>query len=307
MKILGDSRFYWRLRMGLGIAAVQNTLELWQQGFFKNSKRVVEMGSQELHLKTADFEELVEMACVEGYKKENFTNLDNWPSGPRCSAKPFYQMLGIEDYSCFDFSKQHGAIPHDYNLPFEDTSLYSQFDLVTDHGACEHAFNIGETYRTMHRLCKPGGLIVVAQSLWGGNGYYNFDRSFFEGLAAANNYKILYSSYTLFEKAKTEHGSDLQFHVPMNRELLHSLDLTKLHGIGVYGVLQKQGEADFEYPYQGHFLSQRQKHFGFNRLFFRDPPSYSYIPNVSGSQPTRAILKVLGQRLIKKARAILPF
>ena len=65
-------------------------------------------------------------------------------------------------------NKQHGSIPQDFNLPLEDTSLYSQFDLVTDHGACEHAFNIAETYRTMHRLCKPKGLIVIAQSLWGG-------------------------------------------------------------------------------------------------------------------------------------------
>ena len=41
--------------MGLGLAAVQNTLELWQQGLLNTANKVVEMGSQELHLKTADF------------------------------------------------------------------------------------------------------------------------------------------------------------------------------------------------------------------------------------------------------------
>ena len=44
--------------MGLSIAAVQNTLELWQQGLLNTANKVVEMGSQELHLKTADFEDM---------------------------------------------------------------------------------------------------------------------------------------------------------------------------------------------------------------------------------------------------------
>ena len=57
--------------MGLGIAAVQNTLELWQQGLLNTANKVVEMGSQELHLKTDDFEDMVNMAGVNNYKKEN--------------------------------------------------------------------------------------------------------------------------------------------------------------------------------------------------------------------------------------------
>ena len=80
--------------MGLGIAAVKLNLELWQRSFFKNIKSVVDIGSQELHLKQADFEELLRVAGVTTYKKENFTPLANWPGQPRCSAKPFYEMLG---------------------------------------------------------------------------------------------------------------------------------------------------------------------------------------------------------------------
>ncbi|HCX20574.1 MAG TPA: hypothetical protein DHN29_01595 [Cytophagales bacterium] len=151
--------------MGLGIAAVQNTLELWQQGFFQNTNKVVEMGSQELHLKATDFEEMVTMAGVTNYEKGVFPNLDNWPKQPRCSSKSLYSMLGIDEYYSFDINEELGSISHDYNLPFKDTSLYSQFDLVTDYGACEHAFNIAEAYRTMHRLCRPGGLIIIAQML----------------------------------------------------------------------------------------------------------------------------------------------
>jgi hypothetical protein len=186
-------------------------------------------------------------------------------------------------------------------------SFYSQFDVVTDHGACEHAFNIGEAYRTMHRLCKPGGLIIIAQNIWGGNGYYNFDSAFFDGLAAANKYHILYSSYMINTKEKTDNGSTLQFHVPMNRKLLDTIDITKVESIGIYGVLKKQVEAEFEYPYQGGCLSEKQGNIGFNRLFHRDPPSYSYIPIGIDSQRTPLLIKTIIERVKRKLRRKLPF
>ena len=289
--------------MGLGMAAVQHTLELWQQGLFKNAKKVVEMGSQEIHLKRTDFEKLIKTANVVNYEKDNFLNLDNWPKQPRCSSKPLYQMLGIDEYFSFDLNEQHGSISHDYNLPFEDTSLYSEFDLVTDYGSCEHAFNIAEAYRTMHRLCKPGGLIIIAQSLWGGNGYYCFDKPFFEGIAAANNYKILFDSYIISPVKKSRSGNDLQFHIPMNRDLLNTINTTNVSAIGVHAVMQKQLKADFQFPYQNLYLSEQQGHLGFNRLFYRDPPSYSYIPSVN--PPGKLLLRMLIQKIKRRVFSIL--
>ena len=82
----------------------------------------------------------------------------------------------LEEYTSIDLNEELGAFSHDFNSPLENEELISQFDLVTDHGANEHAFNIAETYRTVHRLCKPCGLIVIVQQLWGGNGYYLFEK-----------------------------------------------------------------------------------------------------------------------------------
>ena len=292
--------------MGISIAAVQNILELWQQGFLKKTKKVVEMGSQELHLKAVDFEEMLNMAGVRNFDKDNFPNLDNWPKQPRCSTKPFYEMLGVKEYSSFDINEEHNAILHDFNLPFEDVSLYSQFDLVTDHGACEHAFNIVESYRTMHRLCKPGGLIVIAQALWGGNGYFLYDKHFFDGIAAANNYKILFSSYVISPGTNTKNGSANEFHIPMNRELLLTINLSNVSQIGVYAVLQKNDDEEFKVPYQGQYLSEQQGHFGFNRIFHQDPFDYSYIPvfdtsgkNLSGKKLLKELVKRIKNRIIK--------
>ena len=289
--------------MGLGPAAIKLNLELWQRGFFKNIKSAIDMGAQEVHLPLVDFEQLVRAAGVSNYKKENFAILTDWKRLPRCSAKPFYEMLGVEHYSCIDLGGEHGAIPFDLNLPLEDASLYGKYDLVTDYGNNEHIFNIAEAYRTMHRLCKQQGLMIVMQGVFFVNGYYAYDLSFFEGIAAANNYKILFSSYWLRAT-----GSINQFHVPLSRELLDMVDWAKMNHIGICYVMQKQsGSSDFHYPYQGQFLSEVQGHKGYQLQFLPDPPSRTYLPlrgplHTLEEASAADILKQLVGRLLRKTR-----
>ena len=290
--------------MGLGSAAIKLNLELWQRGLFRNIKSVVDMGSQELHLTLADFEKLVRVAGVPNYSKKDFTNLAHWPGYPFCSSKPFYEMLGAEKYSCIDLGGGHGAIPLDLNMPLEDYSLYGQYDLVTDYGNNEHIFNTAEAYRTMHRLCKQQGFMIITQVVYNGNGYYAYDPSFFEGIAAANNYKILFSSYIIAGKTPTSTSSQNRFHVPLSRELLDLVDWTKVQHIGICYVMQKQSDSDFNYPYQGKFLSQVQGHYGYKLQFLPDPPSRAYIPIYTiESFYLRTLLRFAFWRLIWKLKS----
>ena len=181
---------------------------------------------------------------------------------------------------------------------------FGKYDLVTDHGSCEHIFNIAEAYRTMHRLCKVDGLIVISQSLWGGNGYFLYDRAFFEGIAAANGYRIIYDAYVLMSAFKYKKISGQQFHIPLARDLLKVVDLSHVDEIGIYAVLQKQEDSEFQFPYQGEYLAERQHHAGFNRLFYRDPPGYSYVPEYTERRtshiPVSLLVSELGSRLKKK-------
>jgi hypothetical protein len=286
--------------MGLGSAAVKLNLELWQRGFFRNIKSVVDMGSQELHMKLADFEELVRVAAVPNYKKKDFANLAHWPGYPRCSSKPFYEMLGAEKYSCIDLGGGHGAMPLDLNMPLEDHSLYGQYDLVTDYGNNEHIFNTAEAYRTMHRLCKRQGIMIIVQAVYNGNGYYSYDLSFFEGIAAANNYKILFSSYVIVGKTPTGISSGNQFCVPLSRELLDLVDWAKVEHIGICYVVQKQSKSDFHYPYQGDFLSEVQGHHGYELQFLPEPPSRTYLPLAEPWIPLYArFVKELAKRVFR--------
>ncbi len=285
--------------MGMSVSAIKLYLELHQRGLLDGYRSVIEMGSQELHLKQADFEQLLLMSGISGYQGNDFAPWA-WPSMPRCSSKPFFKLLGFSDYASIDLNQEHGSVGLDLNYPLEDRSLFCKYDLVTDHGCNEHAFNIAEAYRTMHRLCRSGGLIVIDQGVWHGNGYYLFDLSFFEGIAAANYYKVLFSGYVVSLKSTTQNGSNLQFHIPLSRDLLDAVDLTKVLSIGISYVFQKQSDADFKYPYQGSYLSHREGISGYALQFFPDPPARTYVPIAPSGSASHAISSVSALRRIAR-------
>ena len=286
--------------MGLGPASVRLNLELYQRGILKNVKSVVETGSQELHMRKDDFEQLIKSYGVPNYDGRKF---EPWkfPERPRCSAKPFYQLLGAEKYTCIDLTGEHGAIQLDLNRPLEDKSYWGQYDLVTDHGCNEHAFNVTESYRTMHRLCKVGGILEICKAAWNGNGYFLFDKGFFESMAAANNYKILFSSYSVTLNDNQNPFFRSQYHVPLAHNLLYALDNSKLQDIGICYVMQKQSSEDFKYAYELPYYMTGDGHFGYEVMFHVDPPARSYIPMASLEQfRIRDLVTQAGKKLRRK-------
>jgi len=294
--------------MGVSISVVQNTLELYNLGYLKDSKSIFELGSQDLHIKKKDLKQLFDDAGLDSNVVDEYPNLDNWPDGPpRCSARYFYESLGIKEYQCMDTNGDYGSIVHDLNKPFEDKSKFNKFDIVTDHGTTEHVFNIAECYKTMHNLTKPGGYIIVNQAVFNSvnHAYFLFDDSFIDGIAAANRYKVIYNSYILSFKTKTKSGSDYQFHIPRNRILFNSIDLTKLTQLNIYGVLQKTTDEEFKIPYQGNLMKDVYNvPGGFNRIHHRDPMGYTFIPS-STLTIEKAPLRYLIKALILKFKKIL--
>jgi len=294
--------------MGLASGAIKLYLELWQQGVFKNIKSVIEMGSQEIHVSDEHFEELINAAGITDYNNGEFASLKRFnkgPAGAGLSAKAFYKLLGAQEYSSIDLNGEQGSIRHDLNLPLEDARYYNKYDLVTDLGCNEHIFNIAEAYRTMHRLCKVNGYIVIDQTVFIGNGFYRYDSSFFELLAAANNYRVLYSSYTV--TLKSDKYGYQQFHIPLSRELLLTIDWAKVQTIGICYVLQKLSAADFKYPYQGVYLQESQKNAGYKLRFYPEGRGFSYVPVYLQMVRTKELLQVIRKRLPKIFKKILKF
>ena len=184
--------------MGISITDLKTIFESANKGYFDGMKNVLDMGAQEIHIKKNDF---IKIAESYGYKVnlKDFPNIDkdNWPAQPRDSSSNLWKMLGFELAECSDVNTLHSPIFLNLNEPLNNKDLEGKYDLVTDVGNNEHPFNAGEAYRTMHRLCKKDGLLFIHQNIFGGNGFYNMDISFFECMAAVNNYEILTSYFIL--------------------------------------------------------------------------------------------------------------
>ena len=149
---------------------------------------------------------------------DNFKNLDNFPNQPRCSAKYLWEALGFTEYVSLDTNGDHNSIMHDLNKPFNDRKYFNYFDVVADYGTAEHIFNISEVYNTLHKILKPDGILILSQGRLKTNGYFLLDRSFFEGIAAANKYKILGSNYIVQQRDKTPSGSYKQCRIPCSND-----------------------------------------------------------------------------------------
>ncbi len=285
--------------MGIDLSAAALLLELRYLKKFDNVKNVAEIGSQELHFKKDDLKELYEQVGLDEKLLDKYLNLNNWPNEPRESSKIFYNDIGIKHYTAIDLNGEHDSIPLDLNKELMDKNLYNKFDLVTDFGSCEHVFNISECYRTIHKITKVNGLIIVDQAVFKGNGYFLFDRGFLEGIAAANKYKILYAAYSIDTKTKTVAGSSKKYRVPLVEDVIKSLK--DYESLGITMVFQKTEDNEFKIPYQTGLFNQKYGSYGFNRVYNRDDLSISYIAEYNIKNISfKILLKEFLKRLKKK-------
>ena len=280
--------------MGMS-SSVKVALELKRSGLFENKYAVMDMGAQEIHMQYHDFLYLMDGYGIK-YDASKFEDLKYYPGHPRLSTKAFWSSLGFQITHSLDIQPLHDSIQFDLNYPFEQREHWEKYDLVTDFGNNEHPFNVAEAYRTMHRLCRKGGYIWIDQGVINGNGYFNFDLSFFEGVAAANNYGILYSAFVVATTDKK--GQASQFHIPCSREILDLFDFSKLNYVGVSYLFRKNTDEDFRFPYQGTVHRNNPGH-SYRVAYVSDrfPPERYYIPitpSFSGY--------FLAKELIKKIR-----
>lgn len=259
--------------MGIGISAAQTLLELQHSGHLSEVSSICDMGATEIHMTKTDLKKLFAQTKKNQSKSiDEIPNIDNWPSKtPRTSAKYLYELLGkVHLYKSIDLNGLYNSIKHDLNHPFTDEEYINKFDLVTDFGSCEHVFNVAEAYKTMHKLTKVNGLMIVFQNLYNGNGYFTFDEGFFRGIAAANSYDIINCSYIISSYEKTSSGTLFEHHIPMSKKLFNVLNLNKVRSLGIAAVFKKKSDNQFVYPYQGDYMEKIHGIVGFNYKYIED-------------------------------------
>lgn len=75
-------------------------------------------------------------------------------------AERFFEALGYNSVDSMDFSEFEGAsILQDLGSEI-DPSLEACFDVIYDGGTCEHIFDLPTAYRNIHKMLKPGGVLI---------------------------------------------------------------------------------------------------------------------------------------------------
>lgn len=233
--------------MGLGKFSIREACRLYSQGYFEGMKSVIDMGGQQIHAFDSDVKEILDSFNI-NHDAQSFSQGNNWPALPRLRASLLWKTLGFEQCDQLDLDQNlyPDAIVCNLNNPLDpDRYLHGAYDLVTDFGNNEHPFNFTEAYRTMHRLCKTGGLMWVNQCFLGSNGFVNFHPSYFECMAAANEYEIVSCCFTVGNLPNHE-----QLPIPLSLDLLDKFKLDTNSQIGLNYLFRKRTSKDFAIPIQ---------------------------------------------------------
>lgn len=273
--------------MGLGPQNVSLTLSLWLEGSFKGFKRVVELGSQDLHVDAADL------------TREMRRLTKNPDLGAIKTPKALYQALGFEEYRCIDTDGRNEALVFDLNESIKAKGFTEQFDLVTNHGTTEHCFDQGNAFRNIHNLCAKNGLMIHALPFQGylNHGFYNYHPNFYRDLAQANNYELAWMLLSLDALS----GGLSSY----SKVMLNNVSITSLSTLALVVVLRKTNDEEFKVPFQGKYAGASLLAEGYE--FQRVPAAYLDLNEIAWEISGRELFRILLVRTWRKFKRMLGF
>jgi SAM-dependent methyltransferase len=172
---------------------------------------------------------------------------------PVSTAQELYRRFGCDSHSSIDANGEGSAHIFDLNRNLAEHYDYlDRFDLVTNLGTLEHCFDQAVAFENMHRLCRPGGLMIHCLPTQGlvNHGFYNYHPRFVADLAAANNYNIVDLFFTVdFGATQITYTLDA-FQQKDGRDLL------------LYAVLRRADDGPFRTPFDGMFSAQNRVGYG---------------------------------------------
>ncbi|MCW9044037.1 MAG: class I SAM-dependent methyltransferase [Pseudopelagicola sp.] len=89
-------------------------------------------------------------------------------------SETFFKTLGFDEVDSMDVSPfENASIVQDLGGELPE-ALYGRFDVVYDGGTCEHIFDLPTAYRNIHKMLKPGGVLIGHSPCnnWINHGFY---------------------------------------------------------------------------------------------------------------------------------------
>lgn len=106
------------------------------------------------------------------------------------SFRSLLALLGVDDYSDIDLNGR-AALRIDLGKPVPE-KYYGVAGCVFDLGTLEHVFDIGEGFRNICRLLRPGGCVIHFSPITAFNhGLWNVTPQLFFGFYQLNDFEVL--------------------------------------------------------------------------------------------------------------------
>jgi hypothetical protein len=184
----------------MGASTLPLLMALKRRGYIPNGSAVIEIGAQQLDdtfLRARD-----DIAAT-----GRFFGITSRPpsfawTGARSDtnvlagaplAREFWTWLGLS-YASIDIDGSPGSIPLDLNYDEVPTEFIGKYDVVTNFGTTEHVANQLQSFKIVHDLTTPGGLMLHVLPASGGlnHGLVSYNPKFFWMLGRSNGYKIAF-------------------------------------------------------------------------------------------------------------------
>src|SRR5215467_10326298 len=141
--------------MAIGAIHLAWMRRLADQGQFHDLHSVIDLGPQDVQLERHILDEGIGHLGSRDRVQKLLDKIYVNGRVARDSQPPFYSLFSLGPYASIDAVDERATYRLDLNLPVKSLP---EFDVVTNFGTTEHVFNIGEAFRTIHNLTKPGGV-----------------------------------------------------------------------------------------------------------------------------------------------------
>ena len=188
--------------MGIGPKNLIRIQDLCDKEVLLPKASVLELGAQEIYCAgnegiVASFSRFFFDRSSAGWNASMLSQDEISALSNKGFSAPLFRACGF-NYLALDIFNGDGVALFDLNISSAPPTLKGLFDLVTNFGTTEHLINQLQAMSTIHEFTKPGGVIYHDLPLGGyhTHGYFSYNPMFFQHLAEANSYEILYHAYS---------------------------------------------------------------------------------------------------------------
>jgi hypothetical protein len=179
----------WETKMGTSSENLRIISWLYDEGHFRLPAAIADLGCAQLGQPKDDI--VRNFPAHFGRRDLDMVKLDAFDHYSFMGE--LYKMAGFE-YVSFDVAEAPFVHKFDLNTDAVPEAFRSRFDLVLNFGTSEHVINQYNVLQTIHDLMKVNGLMYSMFLIngFGDHGLIRYSTKFVSGLAAANNYEILF-------------------------------------------------------------------------------------------------------------------